>query len=67
MYYCEKNKQVEEKILAKKKKNENEICPGTAANKDNTGCNNWYTQSEKSKNQTTQNQKKRDNKKSAWK
>ena len=60
MYYCEKkNKQVEEKILAKKKKSENEICPGTAANKDNTGCNNCYTQSEKSQNQTTQNQKKR--------
>ena len=48
-----KIKQVEEKILA-----ENEICPGTAANKDNTGCNNCYTQSEKSQNQTTQNQKK---------
>ena len=63
MYYCEKkNKQVEEKILA-----EDEICPGTAANKDNTGCNNCYTQSEKSQNQTTQNQKKTDNKKSAWK
>ena len=43
-----KNKQVEEKILAKKKKNENEICPGTAAKKDTTGCNNCYTKSEKS-------------------
>ena len=62
-----KNKQVEEKILAKKKKNENEICPGTAAKKDNIGCNICYTQSEKSQNQTTENGKKRDNKKSAWK
>ena len=60
-----KNKQIEEKILAKKK--ENEICPGTAANKDNIGCNSCYTWSEKSQNQTTQKQKKRDNKKSAWK
>ena len=50
MYYCEKKtKQVEEKILAKKKKNENEICPGTAANKDNIGCNNCYIQSENPK------------------
>ena len=62
-----KNKQVEEKILAKKKKYENEICPGTAAKKDNIGCNDCYTQSEKSQNQTTENGKKRDNKKSAWK
>ena len=62
-----KNKQVEEKILAKKEKNENEICPGTAAKKDTTGCNNYYTQSAKSQNQTTENGKKRDNKKSAWK
>ena len=62
MYYSEKNKQVEEKILAKKKKNENEICPGTAAKKDITGCNNCYTKSEKSQNQTTENGKKRDNK-----
>ena len=62
-----KNKKVEEKILAKKKKNENEICPDTAANKDHTGCNNFYTQSEKSQNQTTENGEKRDNKKSAWK
>ena len=58
------NKQVEEKILAKKK---NEICPGTAAKKDITGCNNCYTKSEKSQNQTTENGEKRDNKKSAWK
>ena len=43
-----KKKLVEEKILAKKKKNENEICPGTAAKKYNIGCNNCYTQSEKS-------------------
>ena len=42
-----KNKQVEEKILAKKKKYENEICPGAAAKKDNIGCNACYTQSEK--------------------
>ena len=62
-----KNKQVQEKILAKKEKNENEICPGTAAKKDTTGCNNCYTKSEKSQNQTTENGKKRDNKKSAWK
>ena len=62
-----KNKQVEEKILAKKKKYENEICPGAAAKKDNIGCNDCYTQSEKSQNQTTENGKKRDNKKSAWK
>ena len=61
------NKQVEEQILAKKKKNENEICPGTAAMKDTTGCNNCYTKSEKSQNQTTEKGKKRDNKKSAWK
>ena len=60
-----KNKQVEEKILAIKEKNENEICPGTAAKKDTTGCNNYYTQSEKSQNQTTENGKKRENKKSA--
>ena len=62
-----KNKQVEGKILAKKEKNENEICPCTAAKKDTTGCNNCYTQSEKSQNQTTENGKKRDNKKSAQK
>ena len=61
------NKQVEEQILAKKKKNENEICPCTAAKKDITGCNNCYTKSEKSQNQTTEKGKKRDNKKSAWK
>ena len=61
------NKQVEEKILAKKKKNESEICPCTAAKKDTTGCNNCYTQSEKSQNQTTENDKNTDNKKSAWK
>ena len=61
------NKQIEEQILAKKKKNENEICPGTAAKKDTTGCNNCYTKSEKSQNQTTENGKKRDNKKSSWK
>ena len=62
-----KNKQVEEQIPAKKKKNENEICPGTAAKKDTTGYNNYYTKSEKSQNQTTENGKKRDNKKSARK
>ena len=62
-----KNKQVEEQILAKKKKNENEICPGTAAKKDTTGYNKYYTKSEKSQNQTTENGEKRDNKKSAWK
>ena len=61
-----KNKQVEEKILAKNEKNENEICPGTAAKKDTTGCNNCYTQREKFQNQTTENGEKRDNKKSAW-
>ena len=61
------NKQLEEQILAKKKKNENEICPGTAAKKDTTGCNNCYTKTEKSQNQTTENGKKRDNKKSSWK
>ena len=44
------NKQVEDKILAK-----NEICPGTTSKKDTTGCNNCYTQSEKSQNQTTEN------------
>ena len=59
-----KNKQEEEKILAK---NENEICPGTASKKDTTGCNNCYTPSEKSQNQTTENDEKTDNKKSAWK
>ena len=58
---------MEEKILAKKQKNENEICPGTAAKKDTTGCNNCYTKSEKSQNQTTENGEKRGNKKSAWK
>ena len=62
-----KNKQVEDKILAKNEKNENEICPGTASKKDTTGCNNCYTQSEKSQNQTTKNDEKTDNKKSAWK
>ena len=68
MYYSEKKiKQIEEKILAKMKKNENEICLGTEAKKDTTGCNNCYTQSEKSQNQTTENGKKRDNKKSVWK
>ena len=61
------NKQVKEKILAKKQKNENEICPCTAAKKDTTGCNNCYTKSEKSQNQTTENGEKRDNKKSSWK
>ena len=60
----EKNKHVEEKILAKKEKNENEICPGTAENKYTTGCNNCYTQSEKSQNQTTEYQEKTHNKKS---
>ena len=35
--------------------------------KDNIGCNDCYTKSEKSQNQTTENGKKRDNKKSAWK
>ena len=59
-----KNKQVEDKILAK---NENKICPGTTSKKDTTGCNNCYTQSEKSQNQTTENDEKTDNKKSAWK
>ena len=55
-----KNKQVEEEILAKNEKNENEICPGTAAKKDTIGCNNCDTlKSEKSQNQTTQNQKKK--------
>ena len=62
-----KNKQVEEQILAKKKKSENEICPGTAAKKNTTGCNNCYTKTEKSQNQTTGNGEKRDNKKSSWK
>ena len=62
-----KNKQLEDKILAKNEKNENEICPGTASKKDSTGCNNCCTQSEKSQNQTTENGKKRDNKKSSWK
>ena len=61
------NKQVEDQILAKNKKNENEICPGTAAKKDTTGCNNCYTKTEKSQNQTAENGKKRDNKKSSWK
>ena len=64
MYYYEKTKQVEEKILAKKKKNENEICLGRAAKKYIIGYNNGYTQSEKSQNQTTEDQKKADNKKS---
>ena len=68
MYYSEKkNKQVEEQILAKKKKNENEICPCTAAKKDTTGYNKYYTKSEKSQNQTTENGEKRDNKKSGRK
>ena len=62
-----KNKQVEEQILAKKKKSENKICPGTAAKKNTTGCNNCYTKTEKSQNQTTENGEKRDNKKSSWK
>ena len=62
-----KYKQVEEKILANKKRNEKEICPDTVANKDHTGCNNFYTQSGKPQNQTTENGKKRDNEKSAWK
>ena len=59
-----RNKYVEEKILGKKEKNENEICPGTAENKYTTGCNNCYTQSEKSQNQTTEYQEKTHNKKS---
>ena len=51
MYYSEKKtKYVEEKILAKKEKNENEICPCAAENKYTTGCNNCYTHSEKSQN-----------------
>ena len=62
-----KQKQVEKKILAKKEKNENEICPSTEAKKDTTGCNNCYTQSEKSQNQSTENGEKRDNKKSVQK
>ena len=62
MYYIEKNKQVEEQILAKKRKSEHEICPGTAAKKNTTGCNNCYTKTEKSQNQTTENGEKRDNK-----
>ena len=53
------HKQVEEKILAKKKKNENEICPGRAAKKYIIGYNNGYTQTEKSRNQTTEDQKKK--------
>ena len=67
MYYSEKNKHVEEKILAKKEKNENEMCPGTAENKYTTGCNNCYTQSEKFQNQTTEYQEKTHNKKSLCK
>ena len=66
MYYCKKkkNKQVEEKILAKKKKNENEICPGTAAKKYNIECNN-SVKNPKTKLQKIR--KKTDNKKSAHK
>ena len=40
------------------------MCPGTAENKYTTGCNNCYTQSEKSENQTTEYQEKTHNKKS---
>ena len=40
------------------------MCPGTAENKYTTGCNNCYTQSEKSQNQTTEYQEKTHNKKS---
>ena len=39
------------------------MCPGTAENKYTTGCNNCYTQSEKSQNQTTEYQEKTHNKK----
>ena len=46
-----KTKRVEEKILPKMKKNENEICRGRGAKK-------YITQSEKSQNQTTEDQKK---------
>ena len=49
---------------SKEGKNENEICPGTAENKYTTGCNNCYTQSEKSQNQTTEYWEKTHNKKS---
>ena len=68
MYYCEKKKQTSRRAnTSQKAKNESEICPGTAAKKETIGCNNFYTQSEKSQNQTTENGEKRDNKKSAWK
>ena len=67
MYYSEEKQTSRRENTSQKGKNENEICPGTAAKKDTTGCNNCYTQSEKSQNQTTENEKKRDNKKSAWK
>ena len=67
MYYSE-NKQTSRRAnTSQKEKNENEICSCTAAKKDIRGCNNCYTKSEKSQNQTTENGKKRDNKKSARK
>ena len=62
-----KTKGVEGKRLAKKKKNENEICLSRAAKKYNIGYNNGYTQSEKSPKQTTEDKKTTDNKKSLHK
>ena len=59
-----KTKQMEDKRPAKEKKNENEICAGRTAKKYNIGYNSGYTENEKSQNQTTEDQKKVDNKKS---
>ena len=59
-----KTKRMEDKRPAKEKKNENEICAGRTAKKYNIGYNSGYTENEKSQNQTTEDQKKVDNKKS---
>ena len=53
---------MEDKRPAKEKKNE--ICAGRTAKKYNIGYNSSYTENEKSQNQTTEDQKKVDNKKS---
>ena len=58
---------MEEKRPAKEKKNENEICAGRTAKKYNIGYNSSYTENEKSQNQTTEDQKKVDDKKSLCK
>ena len=67
MYYSEKKQACRRENTSKEGKSENEMCPGTAENKYTTGCNNCYTQSEKSQNPTTEYQEKTHNKKSLCK